>query len=228
MTRMAIAALAALLLLAPATATGAGEDSSRVKISGTVAQTLPANHLVRVDSSRIAHILRVPGSQSRIHVGQRVQLRGTTLRARGNGSRVLARDVVVAGSARKGSSSISSGGSSSDDAGKLELKGTLTSLAPPTVSSGSVTASCALSAGQTLTGFTVGDFVEIKCVLLLGVWMLRDVRHEDDQVANPPNDDDTDTGDSDDSDDTDDDSDNGDHDNSGPGGGHVGHGGGDH
>ena len=222
MTRIAIAALAALLLLAPATATGAGEDSSRVKVRGTVAQTLPANHLVRVDTSRIAHILRVPGSQSRIHVGQRVELRGTTLRARGNGSRVLARGVVVAGSARKSSSSVSSGGSSSDDAGKLEIEGTLTSLAPPTVSSGSVTASCALSAGQTLTGFTVGGFVEMKCVLRLGVWMLRDVRHDDDQVANPPNDDDTDTGDSDDSDDTTDDTDDtddGDDDNSGPGGG---------
>ena len=227
MTRSAIAAFAALVLLAPATATGAGEDSSRVNVRGTVAQTLPANHLLRVDSSRIAHILRVPGSQSRIHVGQRVELRGTTLRARGNSSQVLARGVVVAGSARKGSSSVASEGSSSDDTGKLELKGKLTSLTPPTVSSGSVTASCALSAGQTLTGFTVGDFVEIKCVLRLGVWMLRDVRHEDDPVANPPNDDDTDTGDSDDSDDTDD-SDDGDHDNSGPGGGHGGHGGGDH
>ncbi len=225
MTRIAIAAFAALLLLAPATATGAGEDSSRVTVRGTVAQTLPANHLLRVDTSRLAHILRVPGSQSRIHVGQRVELRGTTLRARGNSSQVLARGVVVAGSARKGSSSVSSGGSSSDDTGKLEIKGKLTSLAPPTVSSGSVTASCALSTGQTLTGFTVGDFVEMKCVLRLGVWMLRDVKHEDDQVANPPNDDDTDTGDSDDSDD--DDSDDGDHGNSGPGGGHSGHGGGD-
>jgi hypothetical protein len=227
MTRFAIAALAALLLLAPAAATGAGSDASRVQLRGTVAQMLPANKLVRVDTSRVAHILRVPGSQARIHVGQRVLLRGTTLRERGNGSRVLARGVVLAGSARKGSSSLSNGGSGSNDAGRLEIKGTLTSVAPPTVSSGSVSASCALATGRTLTGFTVGDFVEMKCVLRLGVWMLRDLRHEDDEVANPPNDDDdTDTGDTDDSDDTTDD-DTDDDDNSGPGGGNSGHGGGD-
>jgi hypothetical protein len=233
MTRFAVAALAALLLLAPAAATGAGADTSRVQLRGTVAQTLPANKLVRVDTSRVAHILRVPGSQARIHVGQRVALRGTTLRERGNGSRVLARGVVLAGSARKGSSSVSSGGSGSNDAGRLEIKGTLTSLTPPTVSSGSVSASCALTTGQTITGFTVGDFVEMKCALRLGVWMLRDLRHEDDDVANPPNDDDddtTDTGDTDDSDDTTDDDtgDDDDDDNSGPGGGNSGHGGGDH
>jgi hypothetical protein len=199
-----------------------------VQLRGTVAQTLPANNLVRVDTSRVAHILRVPGSQARIHVGQRVVLRGTTLRERGNGSRVLARAVVVAGSAVKGSSSIagtSSGGSRSNDAGRLEIRGNLTSLAPPTVSSGSVSASCSLATGQTLTGFTVGDFVEMKCLLQLGVWMVRDIRHEDDPVANPPNDDDTDNGDTDDSNDTTDDDTDGDDDSSGHGGGHSGHGG---
>jgi hypothetical protein len=230
MKRFALAALAALLLLAPATATGAGADAARVQLRGTVAQTLPANRLVRVDTARVAHILRVPGSQTRIHVGQRVALRGTTLLERGK-SRVLARGVVLAGSARKGSSSVSgvSGGRSrSDDSGKLEIKGNLTSLSPPTVSSGSVSASCALLAGQVLTGFTVGDFVEMKCVLQLGVWIVRDLRHEDDQVANPPDDDDTDTdtGDTDDSDDTTDDDTDDDDDSSGHGGGNSGHGGG--
>jgi hypothetical protein len=142
---------------------------------------------------------------------------------------VLARGVVLAGSARKGSSGVSStssGGSRSNDAGRLEIRGNLTSLTPPTVSSGSVSASCALAAGQTLTGFAVGDFVEMRCVLRLGVWMVRDVRHEDDPVANPPDDDDTDTGDTDDSDDTTDDTDGDDDDSSGHGGGNSGHGGG--
>jgi hypothetical protein len=161
-----------------------------------------------------------------------VVLRGTTLRERGNGSRVLARGVVVAGSARKGSSSLSSAssGSQSSEAGRLRIRGNLTSLAPPTVSSGSVSQWCALATGQTLAGFAVGDFVEMRCVLALGVWMLRDLRHEDDEVANPPNDDDdTDTGDTDDSDDTTDDTDDtgDDDDSSGPGGGNSGHGGGD-
>jgi len=97
----------------------------------------------------------------------------------------------------------------------------------PSFVSRSASASCTLATGQTLTGFAVGDFVEMECVLRLGVWMVRDIRHEDDQVANPPNDDDdSDTGDTDDSDDNSDDGD--DHDNSGPGGGgHSGHGGGD-
>ena len=233
MPRIALAALAALLLVASTGAAAAAADSgARAKLRGTVAQTLPANALVRVDTRRMAHILRVPGSQARIHVGQRVELRGTTLRERGNGSRVLARGVVVAGSAPKGSSSVRSGGSSSDDAGEVELRGTLSSLSPPTVTSGSVSVSCALPAGRTLAGFAVGDFVEIRCVLRLGVWMLRDLRHEDDDLANPPDDDDTTDDSNDDTtdDDTnDDDTSDDDDDNSGPGGGgSSGPGGGDH
>ena len=231
MPRIVLAALAALLLVASAGATGAAADSSaRAKLRGTVAQTLPANELVRVDTRRMAHILRVSGSQARIHVGQRVELRGTTLREHGNGSRVLARGVVIAGSAQKSSSSVRSGGSSSD-AGRVELSGTLSSLSPPTVTSGSVSVSCAVPAGRTLAGFAVGDFVEIRCVLRLGVWMLRDLRHEDDDLANPPDDDDTtdDTTDDDTTDDDTNDDDTDDDDNSGPGGGgSSGHGGGDH
>ncbi len=183
MRRILLAALAAaLLIIAPATATSADSSAgkSKLKLRGTVAQTLPANHLVRVDTRRMAHILRVPGSQARIRVGQRVELRGTTLRQRGNSSSMLASNVVVAATAQKRSSSVPGSGTSSNDSGKLEIKGTLSSLSPPTVTSGSVSASCALPAGQTLAGFAVGEFVEMKCVLRLGVWMLRDLRHEDD------------------------------------------------
>ena len=225
MPRIVLAALAALLLVASTGATGAAADSSaRAKLRGTVAQTLPANALVRVDTRRMAHILRVPGSQARVHVGQRVELRGTTLRERGNGSRVLARGVVIAGSAQKGSSSVTSGGSSSNDAGRLEIRGTLASLSPPTVTSGSVSVSCALPAGATIAGFAVGDFVELRCVLRLGVWMLRDLRHEDDEVANPPDDDTTDD-DSTDGDTMDDDTGDDDDSSGHGGGGNSGHGG---
>jgi hypothetical protein len=232
MSRLFFTALAATLLLVLAPAAGADPDSrSGPKLRGTVAQTLPANGLIRVDTRRLAHILRVPGSQARIHVGQRVELRGSTLRERGNGSRVLARGVVVAGSAQKGSSSVANAGtrSSSGDAGRLEIRGTLTSLSPPTVMSGSVSATCTLPAGRTLAGFAVGDFVEMRCVLRLGVWMLRDLRPEDDDVVNPPDDDDDttdDTTDDTDGDTTDDDTDD-DDDNGGSGGGNSGPGGGD-
>lgn len=100
MQRILVAALAALVLLIPATATGGPSGKltaskvSTAKLQGTIGQKLPANKLVRVDAVRKAHVLRVPGSQARIHVGQRVELRGTTLRARG-ASVVLARNVRV-------------------------------------------------------------------------------------------------------------------------------------
>jgi hypothetical protein len=106
MSRILLAALAAVLLLVPATADG----SSRTQLRGTVAAKLPENGLFRVDSRRFAHILRIPGSQARIRVGQRVELRGTTLRQHGNGSRILARNVVVASSVRLDHSTPGTGG----------------------------------------------------------------------------------------------------------------------
>lgn len=100
MSKIFVSILAAATLLVFATAA----TSASTRIEGTVAATFPANQLIRVDARRTAFILRVPGSQSRIRVGQRVELRGTTLRRRGNGSGVLARGVTIASSVPKGSS----------------------------------------------------------------------------------------------------------------------------
>jgi hypothetical protein len=111
MSRILLAASAAVLLLVPATAVG----STSAHLRGTVAQKLPANNLIRVDSRRTAHILQVSGSQARIRVGQRVELRGSTLRQRGNGSRVLARNVVVVRSVVGDTSPASSGTPASKD-----------------------------------------------------------------------------------------------------------------
>jgi hypothetical protein len=85
-----VASLVALVLVSTS---AAGHSSAQLR--GTVAATLPANGLIRVDSRRTAHFLRVLGSQARIHVGQRVELRERILRQRGHGSRVLSRNVVV-------------------------------------------------------------------------------------------------------------------------------------
>ena len=111
MSRILLAASAAVLLLVPATAAG----STSAHLRGTVAQKLPANNLIRVDSRRTAHILQVSGSQARIRVGQRVELRGSTLRQRGNGSRVLARNVVVVRSVVGDTAPASSGTPASKD-----------------------------------------------------------------------------------------------------------------
>lgn len=63
---------------------------------------------------------------------------------------------------------------------EVEVKGTLVSLSPLRV--GSTT--CAVPAGVTLTGFAVGDFVEVTCDLVGGVWTLRKLKHEDDNDDN--------------------------------------------
>ena len=94
MPRIVLAALAALLMLLPATADG----HSGLRLRGTVTAVHPANNLLNVRSGRLAHVLRAPGSLARIRVGMRVELRGTTLRRHGNGSRVLARGVVIVSS----------------------------------------------------------------------------------------------------------------------------------
>ena len=91
MPRTVLIAVVALLLFVPATAQG----KSNVKLRGTVYSKTPAAHLVSVKASRKLFSLRVPGSLSAIKAGQRVELRGSTLRARGRGSRVLAKRVEI-------------------------------------------------------------------------------------------------------------------------------------
>jgi len=196
MPRCLLLVLAAALLVLPATAEG--QSSSRLR--GTVALESEANHLVTVRTKRQAVALRVPGSMSRIRVGQRVELRGSTLRAHGHGSRVLARNVSIVSTHAL---STSSSQSANDD--EAEIKGTIRSLTPLTVESTTRSVTCVVLAGMSLAGFAVGDFVEITCDRIGDSWVLRKLKHED--VAGVDDDDD---------DDEDEDEDD---DHSGPGGG---------
>lgn len=66
--------------------------------------------------------------------------------------------------------------------GELELKGTLTSLSPPTVGG----LACAVPAGVTLAGFAVGDVVELECKLVAGTWTLHELELEDDHPRSRP------------------------------------------
>ena len=211
MTRMVLGGLAAtILLLLPATAQG----HSGVRLRGTVLLTDSSNHVVTVRSSPLAVALHVPGSLALIRVGQRVELRGTTLRRHGNGSRVLARGVTIA-SSQPLAAPASPARDEDDEDDEVEVKGTLTSLSPLIVVSGTRTVMCAVPPGMSLAGFTTGDFVEITCDLTATGFVLRELEHEDQE----------DEGQADRHDD-------GDH--SGPGGGgdddgdhgHSGHGGG--
>lgn len=111
MSRLLLVALAALVVAIPATAAG----SPATQLEGTVGAKL-SRGLIRIDARKMSHILRVPGSQSRIHVGQRVELRGALLRQRGNHSRVLARNVALVRSVARSSSRSTHGASGSDDA----------------------------------------------------------------------------------------------------------------
>ena len=238
MPRIVLAALAALILVLPATA----EGQSGLRLRGTVALKVPAQGLVTVRAQRRAVVLRVPGSLAHIRVGQRVELRGSTLRAHGNGSRVLARNVsVVRSQALPHNASPAPAPRGDDeievDDDELEVKGTLTSLSPLTVTAAGHAFRCAVPIGHSLTGFAVGDFVEMTCDLVGGSWILRELEHEDDEdeddncgPGNVDDDDDNDdssgpgNGDDDDNEDEncgpgngDDDDD--DDDSSGPGGG---------
>lgn len=167
MPRVLLISLFALLLLLPATASG----SSGARLKGTVSAKSPSAHLVAVKASRQLFSLRVPGSLAAIRTGQRVELRGSTLRSSSRGSRVLATGVSVA------SSRPLSAADSDDD--ELEIKGELTSLSPVTVASGARSVSCAAPAGMSLAGLAVGDLVEMKCDLVGGAWVVRKIHAED-------------------------------------------------
>jgi hypothetical protein len=201
--RLLVIALLTCLLLVPATA----EGKSNVRLRGTVAAKDAAAHLVSVKASRQLFSLRVPGSVAAIRAGQRVELRGTTLRAHGQGSRVLARRVAVVASQPLSGAGSSQASDEGDD--EIEIKGRLASLAPVTVVSGSRSVSCTAPAGMSLSGLAVGDLVEMTCDLVGGTWVVRKLEQEDDDGP----------GGQDDDDDDDDDDEDHDDDSSGPGSG---------
>ena len=164
MNRVLLIALAATLLVLPASAYA----RSDLRLRGTVTATNTAEKLVTVTASRLVHVLRVPGSVADIRVGQRVELRGTTLRARGNGSRVLARDVLIVRSERRETAAEA-------DAGRVEAHGRISSLSPLTVAG----VSCTVPASISIARFRVGDRVEMKCDFAAGVLTLRRLESED-------------------------------------------------
>jgi hypothetical protein len=165
MKRVLLVALAATLLVLPVTA----QAHAKVRVRGTVTAMNTAEKTLTVTTTRLVHTLRVPGTLAAVRIGQRVELRGTTLRARGNGSRVLARDVLIVRSERR------TARREDDDHGRAEVHGRIASLAPLTVAG----VTCAVPAGVSLSGFKVGDRVEMKCVLVANVLTLRRLESED-------------------------------------------------
>lgn len=91
MPRLLLVASLVALLLVPTT----GASPSRMHVRGTVGSKSQAAHLVSVRATRNLFALRVPGSVSRIRVGEHVELRGSTLRSAGRGSSLLATGVTV-------------------------------------------------------------------------------------------------------------------------------------
>ena len=226
MPRIVLGGLAAaMLFLVPAVAQG----DSAARVNGTVALKSAPTHLVTVRATRSAVALRVPGSLAAIRVGQKVELRGSTLRST-PGARVLGRNVRIVRSQALNSSAAPKQSSADDEAAvdEVEIKGKLTSLSPVTVESGARIVSCTAQAGMSLTGFTVGDVVEMTCDLKAGAFVVRKLEQEDEaaQVPNADDEDDDNSGPGNANDDEDDDNsgpgnanDDDDGDNSGPGGG---------
>lgn len=175
MRRLLLIALASTLLVLPASADG----GSGLRLRGTVTDKDTAAGLVTVAKSGSVHVLRVPGSLAAIRIGQRVELRDTTLRRHGKGS-VLARGVLIVSAqtvdrAPRGDE---------PDRDEQERRGRITSLSPLTVSG----LTCAVPAQATLSGFRVGDVVEVTCDLIGGVWTLRKIQLEDeDEVVDEGN-----------------------------------------
>lgn len=180
MPRTLLISLLTLLLLVPATA----EGSSSVRLRGTVTAKDTGAHLVSVKSTRQLFSLRVPGSLAKIRSGQRVELRGATLRAHGHGSRVLASGVTVASSQPLQAAPAAKPSDDDDDEAtddEREITGKLTSFSPVTVASSTRTVSCTAPAGMSFTGFAIDDRVEMTCDLVAGTWVVRKLHLEDDE-----------------------------------------------
>lgn len=161
MNRILLIALAATLLVLSASAYA----RSDLRLRGTVTATSSAERLVTVTSSRLVHVLRVPGSVAEIRVGQRVEVRGTTLRARGSVSRVLARGVLI----------VRSEPTANREVGRVEAHGRISSLSPLTVAG----VTCTVPASSSIARFRVGERVEMKCDFAAGVLTLRRLESEE-------------------------------------------------
>lgn len=95
-----------------------------------------------------------------------------------------------------------------DDDGELEVTGTITALTATsvTVSPGAAATAVTCSFDKPLTGFAVGDRVEIECKAgTAGALVLTEIEHEDDDHDEDDDDDDDDHDDDDHDDDDDDD-----------------------
>ena len=168
MRRLLLIALASTLLLLPASA----DAGSGLRLRGTVKAKDAAAGLVTVATPVTVHVLRVPGSLAAIRLGQRVELRDTTLRKHGRGSRVLARGVLLVGAQTVDRAPRDD----EPENDEQERRGRITSLAPLTVAG----LTCAVPDQAALAGFRVGDVVEVTCDLIGGVWTLRKIQLEDD------------------------------------------------
>jgi hypothetical protein len=209
MRRLLIAALAVGLLSLPAAAQG----GSGLKLRGTVTDKNTASGLVTVASTRLEHVLKVPGSLTVIRVGQQVKLGDTTLRQQGNGSRVLASGVLIVSARILDRDAVRDDDDPDDD--EREVRGRIASLSPLTVAG----LTCTVPSGMSLAGFRVGDVVEMTCDLIRGVWTLREIHLEDDDEVRDEDDDRRDRGDDDRRGDRDDRRGGDNDDNSGHGGG---------
>jgi hypothetical protein len=170
MRRFLLAALAAAVLLLPA---GADAGSS-TRARGIVTAKDESAGLVTIASARRTAVLRVPGSLTLVRLGQRVELRGTTLRRKGNGSRVLARGVTVVSVDVVARANRNDNESNGDE---REVTGRITSLSPLTVAG----LTCTVPSGFSLAGFRVGDLAEMTCDLIAGQWTLRKIHLEDNE-----------------------------------------------
>lgn len=175
MRRLLTLGLAGAAMVALLAASAAAHSDSQLRLRGTVALKDASSHIVTLRAARQAAALRVPGSLAAIRIGQRVELRGSTLRSRGDGSRVLARNVSIASS-----STLAAPFTPQRDDDEVELEGTITSLVPLTVASASRSVTCSLPVGMSLRGFAIGDAVEMTCDLKGGSWVLRTIHLEDD------------------------------------------------
>jgi hypothetical protein len=172
MRRFTTVVLAAALLVSLPAAAGARGD----RLRGTVSAKSRAAHTVTVESRhRFRHLLVVPGSLSRIQPGQSVELEGHTLRQHRHGSGVLARGVTVLHAERL------IGRAEREDDDELEVRGVLTSLSPLTVAG----RTCAVPAGFSLSGFAIGDVVELTCDRIAGAFTVRRLELEDEDEVEP-------------------------------------------
>ena len=163
-----------------------GGHAHHAVVRGTIVRLVKRHALINAGGSVLNVTLKAPKGQRVLASASSGPKVGDTVKVEVeiDDDDSLDASAIVVTAAPAGQSAVSEG--------EMEVRGTVTLLAPPvpgtlTVTTGtSVVVTCFVPTGATLN-VTIGELIELECDLILGKWTVRVARGEDDHSGSDEN-----------------------------------------